>query len=64
MTSYVVRVYRRGDTEEEIVGTVATPGREGRMQFHNFQELKAILLQDDSDEAPHSRSSGYPKEEK
>jgi len=63
MTSYIVRVYRRDGTTEEIVGTVAAPGREERTPFRSFGELKTILLQGDTDEAPPSKRIG-PEEER
>lgn len=63
MASYIVRIYRRHVGEEEIVGTVAAPGREGRTPFHSFQELKAILLQEEADETPASRSSRHVRDD-
>ena len=51
MTSYIVRIYRRGHSTGEIAGTVVAPGREVRTPFHSFGELKAILLRDDTNEA-------------
>jgi len=54
MTSYIVRIYRRGVGEEEIVGTVAAPGREWRTPFRGFRELIAILQQGNGDETPPS----------
>jgi len=64
MTSYIVRIYRRGGLQEEIVGTVSTPGRDWRAPFHNFRELQAILLQEETDEAPDSPSKECPKDDK
>ena len=50
-----------GGTAEEIAGTVAAPGRKGRTPFHSFGELKTILLQGDTDEAPPSEAAGPEK---
>jgi hypothetical protein len=64
MTSYIVRVYRRGGPDEEIVGTIAAPGREERTPFRSFRELKAILLRDENDEAPSSSGGERQKDDK
>ncbi len=61
MTSYIVRIHRRGVGEEEIVGTVAAPGREGRTPFRGFQELIAILQQDNGGETPPPGSDEHLK---
>jgi len=44
MTRYIVRVYRRDQVSAEINGIAEIPEQEVRTAFHNFAELKTILI--------------------
>ena len=44
MDSYVIRIYRRTkDDTKSLIGIVEHIGVEGRMAFHNIEELWTIL---------------------
>ena len=43
MESYIVRIYRRGQTPEDIVGVVERPEYEQHLRFRSLAELNAIL---------------------
>ncbi len=42
-TSYIVRIYRRR-SEPEVMGMVEFPEQDKSQPFHNFEELRGILV--------------------
>ncbi|MGA1869935.1 MAG: hypothetical protein ACMUJM_15480 [bacterium] len=44
MESYIVRIYRRGESAEKLVGMVEEVGGTGQRAFRNFHELWDILV--------------------
>ena len=42
--SYIVRVYRREQSSQQIAGVVENPELQEHATFTSFEELKAILL--------------------
>jgi len=41
--SYVIQIYRRGDADRELTGTIEPVGRGTRQRFSSLEELWACL---------------------